>query len=203
MLDIMVVKFTSKLLYIFRKGGRPKNLDNESFPVDTSSFQRQVLLMLKNMRMSIQKLEKQQLKIFELLSKEEEENDFTRVTDIDELKDLNARLELEKDYARKFRKYLRAIGLSCENAKEHIFALLDALMPVSLQTRVNLLYGNNVPTKTYDVDILSLTHDLPQLLELVLKVMQTAWPDTSEKFIKNILSARLKQAKKRVERDSK
>ena len=74
MLDIMVVKFTSRLLYIFRKGGRPKNLDNESFPVDTSSFQRQVLLMLKNMRMSIQKLEKQ-LKIFELLSKEEEEND--------------------------------------------------------------------------------------------------------------------------------
>ena len=72
MLDIMVVKFTSRLLYIFRKGGRPKNLDNESFPVDTSSFQRQVLLMLKNMRMSIQKLEKQQLKIFELLSKEEE-----------------------------------------------------------------------------------------------------------------------------------
>ena len=89
------------------------------------------------------------------------------------------------------------LGVSSNDARSHVYAILDSLMTEKTQVSVNLLMGNNVHGKNYD-DHISFVGNLPIILNILLKSTSQKWPKYSERYIKTVITERLRQATKRA-----
>ncbi|XP_047131956.1 uncharacterized protein LOC124811005 isoform X2 [Hydra vulgaris] len=182
------------------KGGRPKKIQVDQFPIDMGSFQQKVLFCLSDLKEKMQLIEKQQSKILSFLSKSDNEDvdDFEQTTTTEELLALEKKIVDNKKIKLMLQRKVEVIGLTCKSMSEHVRCSLNAIMSCKLQININVMYGNNVPLKSY-TDHLSLAHHLPTLYSLLLRSISNAW-NSSEKETKRVISEWLKQAGKRFNR---
>nr|XP_047139836.1 uncharacterized protein LOC124815303 isoform X1 [Hydra vulgaris] len=182
------------------KGGRPKKIQVDQFPIDMGSFQQKVLFCLSDLKEKMQLIEKQQSKILSFLSKSDNEDvdDFEQTTTTEELLALKKKIVDNKKIKLMLQRKVEVIGLTCKSMSEHVRCSLNAIMPCKLQININVMYGNNVPLKSY-TDHLTLAHHLPTFYSLLLRSISNVW-NSSEKETKRVISEWLKQAGKRFNR---
>ncbi|XP_047143902.1 uncharacterized protein LOC124817635 isoform X2 [Hydra vulgaris] len=147
------------------KGGRPKKIQVDQFPIDMGSFQQKVLFCLSDLKEKMQLIEKQQSKILSFLSKSDNEDvdDFEQTTTTEELLALKKKIVDNKKIKLMLQRKVEVIGLTCKSMSEHVRCSLNSIMSCKLQININVMYGNNVPLKSY-TDHLFSDHHLPTFI---------------------------------------
>jgi hypothetical protein len=177
---------------------RPKNPENDSYPMNDAEFQRRVLLTLSHMNHKISSLDRKYLKMAEhFVGNNVNQREINQAKTKEDLLIMEENVSTSEVEKRKLQSAFDGLGLSADDVRDHVYAILDFIMNLEVQVLVNMIYGNNVPNKQY-TDRISMTDKLPTVLSCILVSVGTKWQQTSEKKVKSILSDRLRQAKKRL-----
>ena len=178
--------------------GRPKAVQNESFPLDNAKFQQKVLFLLNSLYKEIKEIKKMQVLMQSGMLHDDVE-EFEQAKSVKELKELERRLTLDNELRRKLRKQLQILGNTCDDMRAHVRTASRFLMTTKTEVRVNLDRGNNVPTKNYSNHV-SLKHDLPNVFSALLAAISKQW-GTGEKQVQHAIAEWMKGATKRLDRE--
>ena len=174
--------------------------------MDIATFQRKVMLTLAHINNTLETVDKRINKLNEYCLKRQpsdaEAEWLQKATDIDSVLHMEEFLEDNDASQIFFKDSFDILGVSSDDARSHVHAILDSLMTEETQVSVNLLMGNNVHGKHYD-DHISFVGNLPIILNVLLKSTSQKWPKYSEHDIKTFISERLRQATKRAKASQK
>jgi hypothetical protein len=121
-----------------------------------------------------------------------------KASNLEQLHDMEGRLK-DRNYKKQVQRLIEVICIPCNKMTESVSAALDSVMTTEVQMKVNVVYGNNVPTKHY-TDHISLQHHLPTLFGILLAAISKQW-QVSEKEVRHAMSERLKHASTRFQRE--
>lgn len=119
--------------------GRPTNVEIASYFLEDGDFHRKVLMSLVRINHRLKTLEKKTAKLAEaMVHQDDDQANFSPAIDTVELTNLEKELASDEgsECKNKLKQAFRALALSVDDAREHVYLILDYLITVNTQVYV-------------------------------------------------------------------